>query len=80
LWQHSPELILDKLADMYLQSLIHNSLFLSLLGEQAARFIAMDNATRNANNFIDSMQLQYNKMRQAKITRELTELSANFQN
>jgi F-type H+-transporting ATPase subunit gamma len=80
LWQHEPDLILDQLADMYLKSLIYNSLFFSLLGEQAARFIAMDNATRNANSFIDSMQLQYNKMRQAKITRELTELSANFQN
>ncbi len=80
LWQHEPKLILNKLADMYLNSLVYNALFLSLLGEQAARFIAMDNATRNANNFIDSMQLQYNKMRQGKITRELTELSANFQN
>lgn len=79
LWHHSHELVLDKLATMYLRATIYNTLFLSLLGEQAARFIAMDNATRNANNFTDAMQLQYNKMRQAKITRELTELSASFQ-
>ncbi|NBP02185.1 MAG: hypothetical protein EBU90_19070 [Proteobacteria bacterium] len=77
-WQHCPKLILDTLAHMYLHCLIYNALFSSLLGEQSARFLAMDNATRSANNLLDTMQLQYNKIRQTKITRELTELSSNF--
>lgn len=78
LWQNNANTVLDKIAQMYLQTIIYNTLFMSLLGEQSARFVAMDNATRNADNFIDAMELQYNKLRQAKITRELTELSANF--
>lgn len=78
LWQHCPKLVLDTLAQMHLYSMIYNGLFESLLGEQSARFLAMDNATRSANNLLDGMQLQYNKIRQTKITRELTELSSNF--
>ena len=39
----------------------------------------MDNATRNADTFLDSMQLHYNKARQAKITKELTELAGAFE-
>lgn len=79
LWKNEPDKILEKLAHMYLQTTVYNLLFEALLSEQAARFIAMDGATRNADKFLDTMQLQYNKMRQAKITKELTELAGNFQ-
>ncbi len=53
-------------------------LFESLLAEQAARFISMDSATRNAKNMLDDLTLQFNKIRQAKITKELTELVGSF--
>ncbi|MBA3954004.1 F0F1 ATP synthase subunit gamma [Candidatus Dependentiae bacterium] len=53
-------------------------LFESLLSEQAARFLSMDSATRNAEKLIVAMKLEYNKTRQATITRELTELSASY--
>ena len=43
-------------------------------GEQAARMAAMDNATRNASDLIDSLTLVYNRARQAAITTELTEI------
>ena len=43
-------------------------------GEQAARMTAMDNATRNASELIDSLTLQFNRARQAAITTELTEI------
>lgn len=43
-------------------------------GEQAARMTAMDNATRNASELIDTLTLQYNRARQAAITTELTEI------
>ena len=72
-WEHSPEMVVQLLAENILKTSIRTALFESLHAEQSARFISMDNATRNANNFLDSMKLQYNKARQAKITKELTE-------
>lgn len=78
-WEQNPEAILDFLAHKLIQSFIQDILFDSLIAEQAARFIAMDNSTRNAANLLDSMRLMYNKTRQAKITRELTDLVASFQ-
>ena len=80
LWQNDPGAILEKAAYMYLETTIDTLLFEALSGEQAARFIAMDNATRNAEKFLEEMQLQYNKLRQAKITKELMELATSFQN
>jgi len=44
--------------------------------EQGARMTAMDNATENASELIDTLQLQYNKARQASITKELLEVVA----
>jgi F-type H+-transporting ATPase subunit gamma len=79
-WEQNPSDILDDLALQYLTATMYRLLFQSLLAEQAARFISMDNATRNAKQLLEDTQLQYNKLRQAKITRELTELSASFQN
>ncbi len=78
IWEQSPEHILDHLANMYLKTSIHTILYQSLLSEQAARFIAMDNATSNAEKMLDKLTLDYNKSRQALITKELAELTANF--
>lgn len=50
----------------------------SMLSEQSARFLSMDNATRSAENLLKEMKLAFNKMRQSKITRELIELIAGF--
>lgn len=50
----------------------------SLLAEQSARFLSMDNATRNADSLLNKMQLDYNKLRQTNITRELTDLSSSL--
>ncbi len=79
LWHHNSSKVLDTLAEDFIKISLRTALFESLLAEQAARFLSMDNATRNANKFLDSMQLQYNKARQAKITKELTELSGAFE-
>lgn len=78
-WSHTPEEILDILSADYSTVTIRSALFDSLVSEQSARFIAMDNATRNAKTFLTSMNLQYNKLRQAKITKELTELAGAFE-
>lgn len=53
-------------------------IFQSLLAEQAARFVSMDAATRNADSLLDQSKLSYNKLRQALITKELTELTGSF--
>ncbi len=70
--------ILNFLALRYLRSSILYILFQSILAEQTARFLAMDTATTNANKFIETLTLKYNKARQTFITKELAELSASF--
>ena len=77
-WEQSPAEILDMLAIQCTQASIQNILFQSLLAEQAARFLSMDSSTRNAENLLEATELQYNKLRQAKITKELTELIGSF--
>lgn len=79
IWEDDPQNILDALAHQYLQASLQSIIIQSLLAEHAARFVSMDNATRNAQSLRDTMRLQYNKLRQAKITKELTELSGSFQ-
>lgn len=77
-WENTPHEVLDALARQSLEAHVQYMLFQSLLAEQAARFISMDSSTRNANNLLDTTKLQYNKLRQAKITKELTELTGSF--
>ncbi len=78
LWNFTPQELYRHLSTQYLQSQIQILLIDSLLAEQAARFISMDNATRNAQRLADSTKLSYNKLRQAKITSEINELSGSF--
>ncbi len=62
--------ILPKVVDVK----VWRSLLESNTAEHAARRIAMDNATRNANDLINFLELQYNKARQAAITTEMLEI------
>jgi len=78
LWDEKPHEILDKLAVHYIEAQLQHLIFQSLLSEHAARFISMDNSTRNATSLLDTTKLEYNKLRQAKITTEITELSGSF--
>lgn len=55
---------------------IFRALLENAASEQGARMSAMDNATRNANDMIDRLTLDYNRQRQAKITTELIEIIA----
>jgi F-type H+-transporting ATPase subunit gamma len=77
-WELPPTETLDILINQSMQAVIQNYLFQSLLAEQAARFLSMDSATRNADGLLQTTQLQYNKLRQAKITKELTELAGSL--
>jgi F-type H+-transporting ATPase subunit gamma len=67
---------LNDFIPMVIEGFITASLFESLFAEQAARFISMDFATRNAQKLLTEMKLQYNKLRQARITQELIELGS----
>ena len=53
---------------------LFRALIESAAGEQGARMAAMDNATRNAGDMINRLTLNYNRTRQANITRELIEI------
>jgi len=66
--------ILGRLLPMALRTRIFQAFLENQAGEQAARMTAMDNATRNASELIDSLTLVYNRARQAAITTELTEI------
>jgi len=75
IWHISPQELLNKLVPLVFESNISYLLFESFFAEQAARFISMDQSTRNAQKLLNLLKLQYNKLRQARITQELIELS-----
>ncbi len=66
--------ILDDLLPRNLTVQVFKALLENAASEQGARMAAMDNATRNAGDMIDSLTLSYNRQRQAQITKELIEI------
>jgi len=72
---NAPEL-LDKLLTRYIEAQVYRGVIENIASEQAARMLAMRNATDNAAELIATLQLIYNKARQAAITRELSEIVA----
>lgn len=80
LWDLSPVEVVNHLASLQVTATLNYLLCASLLSEYSARFVSMDSATRNASTLLEKTKLEYNKLRQAKITRELTELSGGFVN
>lgn len=73
-FEPSEEEILNALLPRNIGVQVYRALLDSSAGEQAARMTAMDNATRNAGEMIDDLSLQYNRARQAYITKELIEI------
>jgi F-type H+-transporting ATPase subunit gamma len=74
LYEPSKERLLDALLPLYVESQIYRGLLESMASEFGARMTAMDNATSNAKEMISSLTLQYNRARQAAITKELMEI------
>ena len=72
---NAPQLM-GTLLTRYIESQVYRSVIENIACEQAARMLAMRNATDNAAELIGSLQLIYNKARQAAITRELSEIVA----
>jgi len=68
------EQLIEGLLTRYIESQVYQAVVENAACEQAARMLAMKNATDNAGELIDDLQLVYNKARQAAITQELSEI------
>ncbi|MFI4962823.1 MAG: F0F1 ATP synthase subunit gamma [Legionellales bacterium] len=66
--------LLDELLERYIELQVYQAVVENIACEQAAKMIAMKNATDNAGDLIKEFQLAYNKARQAAITQELSEI------
>ncbi len=75
IYEPSATEVIDSLLVRIIEYKIYAAILESQASEFAARMMAMKNATDNAENFIQSLTLSYNKARQEGITKELTELS-----
>ena len=73
-YEPDARLLLDGLLTRYIESQVYQSVVENNACEQAARMIAMKNATDNAGELINNLQLIYNKARQAAITQEISEI------
>ena len=65
---------LDKAVPVYLTMLIYGAMTQASVCEQAARMTSMDSASRNAEELVDKLTLQYNRQRQGAITQEISEI------
>ncbi|HEX3903220.1 MAG TPA: ATP synthase F1 subunit gamma [Polyangia bacterium] len=74
IYEPSKGKLLDSLLPLYLESQIYRGLLESIASELGARMTAMDSATNNAKEMIANLTLQYNRARQAAITKELMEI------
>ena len=75
LFEPSAEQVLGALLPHYLNFRMFQVLLEAKASEHSARMVAMKSATDNANQLIKDLTLDYNKMRQANITKELLEIS-----
>ena len=76
IYEPEPELILERLLPVYVETELYRALLESAASEQGARMTAMRNASKNAAELIDHLTLQMNRARQAEITQEILEVVA----
>lgn len=74
IYEPKAEPLLDGLLVRYIETQVYQAVVENIACEQAARMIAMKNATENAGDLIEELGLIYNKARQASITQELSEI------
>jgi F-type H+-transporting ATPase subunit gamma len=75
LFEPGPEAVLSFLLGLYLNVVIYRVLLEAKASEQSARMVGMKNATDSANGLIHDLTLEYNKLRQGNITKELLEIA-----
>src|SRR5690606_19608439 len=66
--------VLEHVLTRYVESLVYQAVMENVASEHAARMVAMKAASDNANKLIDTLNLVYNKARQAAITQEISEI------
>jgi len=74
-FEPSPEFVLSYLLSHYLDIFIYQVLLNAKASEQSARMVSMKNATDSAETLIKDLTLEYNKLRQGNITKELLEIA-----
>lgn len=75
-YEPSEKEIMSRLVPQYLKSVMYNLFYEAKTSEQSSRRLAMEQATDNADELIEDLQLKYNQARQAAITQEITEIVA----
>ncbi len=75
LFEPNPQDLLSYLVTHYLNVLMYVVLLNAKASEQSARMVSMKNATDSAESLIDDLTLEYNKLRQGNITKELLEIA-----
>ena len=76
LYEPDPQTVFDAIIPEYLGGVVYGALCESVASELAARRTAMDAATKNADEMIGNLNLQFNRARQGAITQEITEIVA----
>jgi len=76
IFEPDPRSILEQLLPRYVEVQIYQAILETAASFFSAQMVAMRNATDNANDLVESLSLTYNKVRQANITREVTEIAS----
>ena len=76
LYEPSSEAVYNAIVPEYVGGMMYGALAESVASELGARRTAMDAASKNAGDMIDSLSLKYNRARQGAITQEITEIVA----
>jgi F-type H+-transporting ATPase subunit gamma len=74
IYEPNQQVLLDRLVPLYVQIMLYGAALESITSFFAAQMTAMENATKNAGDMISSLTLQFNRARQASITKELAEI------
>lgn len=74
IFEPSKSEMLEQLIPMIAKSVLYAKFIESKTSEQASRRMAMENATNNAEDLLDNLNLEYNRIRQGAITQEITEI------
>ncbi len=76
IFEPSREALIDAIAPFYIKNTIYAKLLESEVCEHAARSNAMENATKNAEDILDTLKIEFNKARQGAITQEIIEITS----
>ncbi|MDH5835160.1 F0F1 ATP synthase subunit gamma [Luteimonas kalidii] len=74
IYEPDAETVLEHVLTRYVESLVYQAVMENVASEHAARMVAMKSASDNATKLIDTLNLVYNKARQAAITQEISEI------